>query len=69
MPGICLYAQPGVSPSDNPAQDAHALIIFFPTSESSADLDIELCLDSFLEEIQVVTASEDSEVVSMYDEL
>ena len=69
MPGICLYAQSGVGPSNDPVQDAHALVIALSTSEPSADMYIELRLDSFLKEIQIVTAAEDSEVVSMHNEL
>ena len=67
MPGVSFNSQPGVGPSDDPIQDAYALVVILSSSETSSNLDVKLGLNSFLEEIQVFTAAEDSEVVTMND--
>ena len=65
MPGVCLHPQPGVSPPDDPVQDAHALVIILATSESSTYLNVELGLDSSLEVVEVFVPAEHGEIITV----
>ena len=47
-----------------PPTQMHALVIILSSSQSSTDLHVELGLDSLLEEVQILTAAEDSEIVT-----
>ena len=67
MSWVGLNLQALTRPPDNAVQDADGLIILDTTSESAANLDRELVLDLFLEEIQMAITPRNREVVAVND--
>ena len=63
MPGVSFNSHPGGGPSDDPSQDAYTLVVILSSSENSSNIDVKFGLNLILDEIQVFTAAEDSEVV------
>ena len=68
MPGTCLHSQPGIGPPDDPVQDAHALVVVRTASQASSYFHIELALDTVLEVVEVLVATEHGKIVTMDDD-